>query len=133
MPNARAMLHRSARILRWALCIALLLFGIKYCFEVKARVRADNHPDRWWSEVSPIQDGAYTARLVFVSRGTILLRLYRTGEPTLLAERTYTEHGVELSWTDDGWLIYDTSDTSYQEGSIQLPPTRLDNFMAKLP
>ncbi|WP_159270982.1 hypothetical protein [Variovorax boronicumulans] len=127
------MLRRSAHLLRWTLCIALLLFGIKYCFEVKARVRADNHPDRWWSEVSPIQGGAYTARLAFVSRDTILLRLYRTGSPTLLAERTYREHGVALSWTDDGWLIYDTSDTSYDEGSIQLPPTRLDNLRAKLP
>ncbi|RQO37504.1 hypothetical protein DBV14_32170 [Variovorax sp. KBW07] len=119
--------------MRLALCVAVVLLGVKYCFEAKARFRADGHPEAWWSEVSPDRDETYTARLAFIGRTTILLRLYRTGDPTLLAERSYTEAGVALRWTDDGWLIYDTSDTSYEEGSIRLPPTRLDNLLAKLP
>lgn len=127
--DVRAVLRRGGRVLRWTLCAAFILFAVKYCFEVKARVRADSRPDEWWSEVSPIQGGAYTARLVFTSRDTILLRLYRTGDPILLAERAYTEHGVALLWTDD-WLIYDTS---LDDGAIQLPPTRLDKLLAKLP
>lgn len=127
--DIRAVLRRAGRVLRWTLCATFILFAVKYCFEVKARLRADNRPDEWWSEVSPIQDGAYTARLVFTSRDTILLRLYRTGDPILLAERVYTEHGVALLWTD-GWLIYDTS---LGDGAIQLPPTRLDRLLAKLP
>ncbi len=132
MPSVRAMLRRSTRILRWMLCIAVVLFGINYCFEVKSRVRADNHPEEWWSEVSPDRDETYTAKLVFISRTSILLRLYRTGDPTLLAERTYTEAGVALGWADDE-LIYDTADESFLGGGIQLPPTRLDNLLAKLP
>lgn len=132
MPGVRAMLRRSTRILRWTLCVAVVLFGIKYFFEVKARIRADNHPEEWWSEVSPDRGETYTAKLVFINRTTILLRLYRTGDPTLLAERTYTEAGVALGWSDDE-LIYDTADESFFGGGIQLPPTRLDNLLAKLP
>lgn len=62
----------------------------------------------------------------------MVLRLYRTGDSTLLAERMFTEHGVELSWAEDE-LIYDTADESFLGSGIQLPPTRLDNFLAKLP
>jgi len=126
------MLRRSVCVLRWALCIAILLFGIKYCFEARARVRADNNPDGWWSSVSDVQDGTYTAKRAFISSDTILLRLYRTGDPTLLAERSYRKHGVEILWTEHE-LIYDTADGSYLGGGIQLPPTGLDRFLAKLP
>ena len=112
--------------------IVILLLGIKYCFEARARVRADDNPDGWWSSVSDVQDGAYTARRAFVSNDTILLRLYRTGDPTLLAERCYQKHGVEILWTEHE-LIYDTADDSYLGGGIQLPPTRLDRFLARLP
>lgn len=133
MPGVRVLLRRTTHVLRWALCIAVVFLGVRYCFEVKARVRADNHPQAWWSEVSPGRDEAsYTARLVFTSRTTILLRLYRTGEPTLLAERSYTEAGVPLRWAEDE-LIYDTADESCLGGGIQLPPTRLDNLLARLP
>jgi hypothetical protein len=124
--------RRSVRALQWALCISVILFGVKYCFEAKARVRADGHPEQWWSEVSPERSNAYTARLVFTSRTTVLLRLYRTGDPTLLAERSYTEAGVALRWTEDE-LIYDTADESLLGGGIQLPPTRLDKLLAMLP
>lgn len=132
MSDVRTMLRQGARVLRWALCLAVVVLGVKYCFEVKARVRADHHPDEWWSEVSPDPGGAYTARLVFTSRTTILLRLYRTGEPTLLAERSYAEAGVALRWAEDG-LTYDIADESFLGGGIRLPPTRLDNLLAKLP
>lgn len=131
-PNFHPMLHRGIRVLRWTLCITVLLFGVKYCFEARARADADNNPDGWWSSVSDIQEGAYTAKRASIGNDTILLRLYRTGDPTLLAERSYRKHGVEILWTEHE-LIYDTSDASYLGGGIQLPPTRLDNLLAKLP
>jgi hypothetical protein len=127
-----SMLHRGARVLRWALCIAVVLVGVRYCFEARGRSRADEYPDQWRTEISDVQGGAYTARSTVVHHGTILLRLYRTGDSTLLAERTYREHGVELLWTNDE-LIYDTADDSFLGGGIQLPPTRLDKLLAKLP
>ncbi|WP_341893433.1 hypothetical protein [Variovorax sp. YR752] len=132
MPVFRTMRRRGARVLLWTLLIAILLFGIKYCFEARARVRADNNPDGWWSSASDVQDEAYTAKRASIGNNTILLRLYRTGDPTLLAERSYQKHGVEILWTEHE-LIYDTSDASYLGGGTQLPPTRLDNFLAKLP
>jgi hypothetical protein len=132
MPDIRTALRRSAPVLRWAICTAVVLFGLKYCFEAKDRIRAEKHPDEWWSEVSPVLEGAYTARLVFTSRSTILLRLYRTGEPTVLAERTYKEAGVALRWSEDE-LVYDIADESFLGGGIQLPPTRLDRLLATLP
>lgn len=125
-------LRSGARVLRWVLCIAMVLVGVRYCFEARSRSRADDYPDQWRTEISDVQGGAYTARSTVMSRDTILLRLYRTGDATLLAERTYREHGVELTWTDDE-LIYDTADESFLGGGIQLPPTRLDELLAKLP
>jgi len=129
MPDFRGVFRRSGRFLQWTLGIVIVLFGIKYCVEVKARVHAGESPHRWTIEVSDIQQGAYTAKSTFIGRETVLLRLYRTGDSTLLAERVYTEHSVALLWTD-GWLIYDTS---LDDGAIQLPPTRLDRLLAKLP
>jgi hypothetical protein len=126
------MFRRGARVLRWTLCLAVVLFGAKYCFDARARNRADAYPEEWRTEISDIPGAAYTARSTVVRHGTILLRLYRTGDPTLLAERIYREHGVELIWTDDQ-LIYDTADESFRGGGIQLPPTRLDKLLAKLP
>ncbi|SCX54107.1 hypothetical protein SAMN03159363_1419 [Variovorax sp. EL159] len=114
------------------LCIVIVFFGIKYCFEARGRIGADKKPDRWWTSVSDFPNEEYTAMSTFTSRDTILLRLYRTGDSTLLAERTYREHGVDIFWTEHE-LIYDTADDSYLGGGIQLPPTRLDNFLAMLP
>ena len=127
------LVHRGIRLCKWTLCAVIILFGVKYCFEARARHSADNETARWWTDVSTQPDWNYTAKSTFISHDTILLRLYKTGDPTILAERTYTEHGVNLFWTRSGWLIYDTSDESYLGGGIQLPPTRLDRFLAKLP
>ena len=53
------------------------------------------------------------------------LRLYRTSDMKLLAERTYFAAGkVALYWTPD-FLI---DDSSQNDGMIALPPTRLDRL-----
>ncbi|SCX54098.1 hypothetical protein SAMN03159363_1418 [Variovorax sp. EL159] len=133
MSDSRSVLRRGARLLCWTLCLATALLGAKYCLDAWGRAHAGEHPYRWQIDTATVQGVSYTAKSAFVRGDTLVLRLYRTGDPTLLAERMFTEHGVELHWTEDGWLIYDTSDTSYEEGSIRLPPTRLDNFLARLP
>lgn len=129
MRDFRHALRRCARYLQWTLCIAVILFGVKYCFEASARASADDHPEETWTEISTVQGVSYTATRTFISNDTILLRLYQTGASALLAERTYQKHGVALRWTEDK-LIYDTY---LDDGGIQLPPTWLDEFLAKLP
>lgn len=132
MPDFRDLFRRVACWLQSALWVAVVLFGLKYCFEANARAHAGESPHRWWVEVSRVHNGAYTVKSTFIRRDTVLLRLYRTGDSTLLAERTYTEHGSQLRWVDHE-LIYDTSDDSYLDGGIQLPPTRIDRLLAMLP
>ena len=120
------------RFLKWMLYIAIVIFGIKYCSDARARAHAGEYPHRWRIDVSNYPNGDYTAKSTFIGRNTILLRLYRTGDTTLLAERTFTEHGVALRWTKD-MLIYDTSEDFYLGGGIELPPTQIDRLLAKLP
>lgn len=123
---------RITYLLKWAFLITMVIFSAKYCFEAKSRFGADVALKGWWVETSDYPDAQYLAKQIFVSREKILLRLYRVGDPTLLAERMYRNNGVKLFWTKNE-LIYDSSDDSYLGGGIQLPPTRLDSFLAKLP
>lgn len=132
MPVSCSVLQRDLRLLRWALCIAVFLWGAKYWLDARGRANAGEHPYRWQIDVAIVQGVSYTAKSAFVRGDTLVLRLYRTGDPTLLAERMFTDHGVALRWVEDE-LIYDTADESYLGGGIQLPPTRLDNLLAKLP
>lgn len=120
---------RGIRLIKWAVCIALFLLAVNYYFAANARAHAGEATGGWEIEVSDADRGAYTARYALINRRDILLRLYRTGDPTLLAERTYGEHGVALTWTKD-MLIYDTS---IDNGAIALPPTRMDRLLAMLP
>ncbi|MDO9402541.1 MAG: hypothetical protein Q7T87_00760 [Polaromonas sp.] len=126
------LVHRVIRFCKWTLFVSILVRGVKYGFEAKARYRAASDPSGWATEFSDYPNSEYTAVSKFVSYDTSLLRLYPTGDPALIAERTYTEHGVNLHWSAQE-LIYDTSDDSYLGGDIQLPPTRLDRFLARLP
>ncbi len=96
--------------------------------DAKARFDAQSQGD-WQVEVSDTNNGAYSAKYTVVSRDDIVLRLYRTGDATLLAERTFREHGVEIHWTDDELIC----DTSADDGAIHLPPTPLDRLLARLP
>lgn len=120
------------RFMCLALCVTLLICTAVYFSDARDRARAGKPPHRWRVDVETVQGVSYTAKSIFINRDTILVRLYRTGDPTLLAERMFKEHGVDMSWTKDE-LIYDTADESFLGGGIQLPPTRLDNFLAKLP
>lgn len=71
----------------------------------------------------------YLARYCYLSKDTVLLRLYGANGEQLLAERMFFELDfLRLYWRSDT-LNYDTE----TGGSIPLPPTILDRFRAKLP
>ena len=95
-------------------------------------LRAGDH--RWYGKISTEDGGIYTARYAWVSHDVLLLRIYRTGGTTILAERLYLAPGDDkLVWTENS-VIYDTSGSDWLfGGSIQLPPTRWDRVLTYLP
>lgn len=120
-------LKSAARGLGIAIGVTVFaVVAVSYQANVRARVSATHF------DTERSSDGIYTARYAYISRGMVVLRLYRTADMSLLSERTYAHHGdaVDLIWTRDS-LIYDTgADT---DGSIALPPSWLDRVTAYLP
>ncbi|UXZ85106.1 hypothetical protein [Burkholderia multivorans] len=111
-----------------ALAIVILLFcaGVYY---KDARLRA--RATQFVTEPSRGDGGRYTARYAYLGGERILLRLYRTSDMRLLAERTYAyPDAVRLIWTKES-LIFDTAVD--HDGEIPLPPTGFDRLKAMLP
>ncbi|WP_227747538.1 MULTISPECIES: hypothetical protein [Burkholderia] len=111
-----------------ALAIVILLFcaGVYY---KDARLRA--RATQFVTEPSRGDGGRYTARYAYLGGERILLRLYRTSDMRLLAERTYAyPDAVRLIWTKES-LIFDTAVD--HDGEIPLPPTGFDGLKAMLP
>lgn len=88
----------------------------------------------WIEEVSDADGGLYTAKYAYLGRGWILLRIYKTGRPKLLAERTYQYlDRAKLLWLKNV-IIYDAAeDELIHDGGVNLPPTCLDYALANLP
>ncbi|WP_232515205.1 hypothetical protein [Burkholderia ambifaria] len=107
----------------------IILLGCAASYYKDARIRA--HAVRFNTELSKNDGGHYTAQYAYLADGRILLRLYRTSDMRLLAERTYEyPDAVRLIWAKES-LIFDTAVES--DGEIELPPTRLDRLRAMLP
>ncbi|KUY91627.1 hypothetical protein WS50_22375 [Burkholderia territorii] len=115
-----------------ALGFGLAIIALLFCagsYYKDARVRSQAM--RFDTELSRNDGGRYTAQYAYLGADRILLRLYRTSDMQLLAERTYeSPDSVRLVWTTES-LIFDTAVDS--EGEIRLPPTRFDRFKAMLP
>jgi hypothetical protein len=115
-----------------ALGFGLLIVTLLFCadsYYKDARVRA--HATQFDSEASRYDGGRYTAQYAYLEGNRILLRLYRTSDMRLLAERTYEyPDAVRLIWTRES-LIFDTAVES--DGEIKLPPTQFDRLRAMLP
>ncbi|WP_254218161.1 hypothetical protein [Burkholderia multivorans] len=111
-----------------ALAIVILLFCAgAYYKDARLRARAT----QFVTELSRGDGGRYAARYAYLGGERILLRLYRTSDMQLLAERTYAyPDAVRLIWTKES-LIFDTAVD--HDGEIRLPPTRFDRFKAMLP
>jgi len=108
--------------------IVLLLGGAGSYYQ-NARTRAA--VVRFQTERSDVDAGRYTAQYAYLGGDRILLRLYRTSDMTLLAERTYEyPDAVRLIWTKES-LIYDTAVD--RGGEIKLPPSFSDRLAALLP
>lgn len=113
--------------------VILLIFiivALLYHRDVNRRSTAKN----WDSQLSTEDDGIYTAKYTYLKSDVMLIRLYRTGEETLLAERTFDHSDMpRVFWTKDK-LIYSTNDSSmFYDGFINLPPTWIDRLLAQLP
>ncbi|WP_244135176.1 MULTISPECIES: hypothetical protein [unclassified Burkholderia] len=129
--------HKEGRVERMksgmkALGSGLAIVTLLFCagsYYKDARVRSQAM--RFDTELSRNDGGRYTAQYAYLGADRILLRLYRTSDMRLLAERTYeSPDSVRLVWTKKS-LIFDTAVDS--EGEIRLPPTRFDRFKAMLP
>ncbi|WP_232036232.1 hypothetical protein [Burkholderia stabilis] len=107
--------------------VTILICAGSYYQDAHVRARATQFD----TELSRNDGGRYTAQYAYLAGDRILLRLYRTSDMRLLAERTYAyPDSVRLVWTK-GSLIFDAAVDS--DGEIKLPPTLFDRFKAMLP
>ncbi|MCA8257059.1 hypothetical protein LGM89_27670 [Burkholderia sp. AU31624] len=129
--------HKEGRFTRMKARMKTLGFALAFVtflcwagsYYQDARIRA--HATHFDTERSRNDGGRYTAQYAYLGRDRILLRLYRTSDMRLLAERTYEyPDAVRLVWTKES-LIFDTAVDS--GGEIKLPPTHFDRFTAMLP
>lgn len=124
-------MRNSTRFLGSALVLLPTLISLtNYLSDVRQRSFARV----WDTEISTEDDGAYTAKYAYLGRDTVLLRIYRSSDKKLLAERTFEyPDRVKLYWFKND-LLYHTNDPSYlHEGTISLPPGPIDNILAWLP
>ena len=108
----------------------LLFIAIDYYGDASRRMKAYE----WIISTSTEDDGFYTAQYTALTSEIMLIRLYKTGEDKLLAERTFIHSDIpRVFWTKD-CLVYDTNDSSlFYDGGINLPPTWIDRLLAQLP
>ncbi|WP_230939406.1 hypothetical protein [Burkholderia diffusa] len=128
--NARATrLTMMTRRLGAGLCV---MFLVGACWSYYRAADARGAATKFHTVRSEEDGGIYTARYAYLTRDRILLRVYRTSDNTLLAERTYWyPDAARLIWTKDS-LIYDTA-VSGDDGLMRLPPSFIDRLLAKLP
>lgn len=109
--------------------VALLSFcALGYLMDVRTRMTECT----WDRSVSAEDGGLYTAEYCNLKLDKVLLRVYRTSDGELLAERTYPYlDAPKVSWTKHR-LVFDTYENG-DGGSVPLPPTSLDRIRARLP
>jgi|tagenome__1003787_1003787.scaffolds.fasta_scaffold20891150_3 hypothetical protein len=127
----RRIVRMKAAMTRFGVFLAVVvLTGGSWSYYEGVNVRAA--ATKFQSVQSDDDGGIYTARYAYLSRDRILLRVYRTSDMALLAERTYRyPDAVNLIWTKDS-LIYDTS-VEGRDGLVHLPPSMIDRLLARLP
>lgn len=110
--------------------VALICVTFNYYGDASRRATAHG----WETQTSTKDEGIYTAKYTSLGSEIMLIRLYKTGDKTLLAERTYESMDIpRVFWTKD-MLIYSTNDSSmFCDGGINLPPTWIDRILAQLP
>ncbi|WP_043344323.1 hypothetical protein [Cupriavidus basilensis] len=121
---------RFTKILRWTFYVVVLVLLVCHIQNARLRATAD-HCTRHKSDNS-----AYVAEQCVIDHWkglvTVRLRIFRNGEDTVLAERTYTADEKILNWDLNGKAVYYGVEASDGD-SIALPPSRLDRLRAVLP
>jgi len=112
------------------LIILCAFFAVDYYGDASRRANAHV----WESDVSTADGGLYTALYTVLTDELMLIRLYKTGDKSLLAERTFIHMDIpRISWDKDK-LFYSTNDSSlFYDGFIHLPPRLIDKVLAHLP
>lgn len=126
--------HGRKTLLRRSLfaILTLLVISMAVSYLLAAQMRARISTSKCARSVSP--DSQYVARTCYSGDRTVL-RVLTKDESSLLAERTFADHGddpVKIFWQQDR-LEYDDGNDGVHLSAINLPPTLLDRALANLP
>lgn len=115
------------RVILWIAVFGVVIYLIDYSLDVGERLSLE--PACRWNLIENPSKEPYVARSCYLTKDTVILRLYDLKEENLLAERVYSEPNVVLvAWTPNE-LLYRNS----MGDEILLPPTLIDRLRAKLP
>jgi len=138
--------QRAVRVLyRWLTRLVVATVFTQLC------IYANDVHTRWtqretcdWSPVKdryrePHPRPPYIARYCYAGREKVWLQLYDASGRNLLAERMYLDpdKGIFFWYTDPrggpNYLMYQSLSSASGYGEIDIPPTRMDRFLAALP
>jgi hypothetical protein len=123
--RAREQGKRFAKVVPLAL---LAVCALGYVLNLRSRMTECT----WERSVSNDDGGLYTAEYCNIALDKVLLRIRRTSDGSLLAERTYRYlDAPKVTWTRDR-VVFDTYENG-NAGAVALPPTLLDRLRARLP
>ena len=117
-----------AHLAKWLICVFVAIYVLSYMFD--ARVRYMRSPGCRWNQIPKTVDEPYLAQFCYLTKDTVLLRLYDITNRHLLAERMFFNMDLPNFYWDSDALGYETTPDG---GVISLPPTLLDRVRAKLP
>ncbi|VWC12502.1 hypothetical protein BLA13014_05290 [Burkholderia aenigmatica] len=117
------------------IAVTLALIGVLMPYAWRSDIRRKTYDlNQCHTEQSRLSEDSYTATYCYGPGENVVLRLYRTNNMGLVAERLFTfprDEPVRLTWDRDA-IVYDTAATD-GEGMIALPPSLSDRWLAMLP
>lgn len=88
----------------------------------------------WHAEQSTANGGIYTAQYALVDPDNVVVRIYRTADNKILAERTFRDpYWSGLAWERLAVIYKNGSAATLDDGAIALPPHWTDRLSALLP
>lgn len=108
--------------------MAVVGYFVGYLFD--AHKRYVRSPACIWNQVPKTVDEPYLAQVCYLTKDTVLLRVFDITNRHLMAERMFINTDLVNFYWESNLLGFD----AYPDGgTISLPPTWLDRFKAKLP
>jgi hypothetical protein len=109
--------------------VAAIAAGFLTNYAIDANLRMTRGVDCVWDPIPNPKDSPCYANFCYLTKDTVVLRVFDAKDDELLAERTYRNSDLgRFYWKSDA-LRYDT----FTGDSIALPPTLLDRLLAKFP